>query len=153
MQTSIEHYGDVVPSDLFLLVAIRGWLDGLPDKGNLDHDGRHLWSCHSVCRAAVSVFGLSGRGWEFRDGFFVRPAFNHCWLVRKTEGVTGRDNCTVVIDVLPVAAAGGPFIASIGNWSSPWFDAYGTKAYSGADLARFVQEADALVQVTKAMRG
>lgn len=151
MLTGVEHYGDVSKDDLLLLEQIRRWLGGLPDKGNPDHNGAHLWSCHAVCRAAVSIFGLYGRGWRTIDGQFMRVAFEHAWLVRETRNVAGRDNCTTVIDILPVAAAGGPFICSVGHWNSPWFDAYQTGRlgrYGEDRLAEFREEAKALILVT-----
>ena len=143
MQTALEHYGEIDRADLATLDAIRGWLHELPDKGHPCNAGSHLWSCHAVVRAAQRRFGL----WEFTvvDGWFGRTAFDHSWLARPARNERRGE---VILDVSPVASAGGPLLLFSGTWNSPWTDLYGVSGpkdrYKGR-VDQFCKDAEALL--------
>lgn len=144
MQTALEHYKEINTLDLALLHNIREWLHALPDKGHPCDSGAHLWGCHSLCRAAKDRFKLVN--WSVIDGWFGRPAFDHTWLTRavyRGDHYQGE----VILDVYPVASAGGPLLLFSGTWNTPWTEMYG-KSVPGryeSRLAEFKRDADAIL--------
>lgn len=156
MQTALEHYGEIDADDILLLTQIRLWLNGLPDKGNANRVGDHLWSCHALARAAHRTLDLGRDGWRVVDGYFARPWHDHTWLVREATAPGARDLCRIVLDVQPYASAGGPIMVSATSANSPWLQLYGTDyQHLGRYKDRlhiFEADAEVLVAVTEAKR-
>lgn len=149
MQTALEHYNEIDADDLLLLRQIRAWIDGLPDKGNPNDGGDHLWSCHALCRAASTIFSLGDRRWRVVDGYFARRANDHTWLIREEGAPTTRDYRGTILDIYPVASAGAPILFCVSGWTSPWSDLYfpEERRYNESRVAEFGKEAAALVQI------
>lgn len=100
MQTAGEFYGTFNNGDKQLLVRIRGLLERLPNRGHIDRNGDHLWSCHDICFGIHRYLDLDDRGWEVVQGLYIR--YDHCWLYRPSRGT--------ILDVYPVASLGGPIM-------------------------------------------
>lgn len=140
MLTALQFYGDA-PAEAFpLLRELRAWMDALPDRAGASGE-EILWSCHAVVRAAKTRFALDG--WRVADGWFGRKGNDHSWLTH--ESPRGQ----FVLDVYPIACAGGPLLIDVGAWGSPWGALYREDAtrYVGSRLLKFNRDAAELAHV------
>lgn len=100
MKTYLESngFGFVTPKELQVFHRIKRAMDGIVELPSLGVDEEMvevILSCHIMARAVAKVFGL-----RVVDGFYYR-FFSHSWLTTSTGNV---------IDVYPVAVAGGPIL-------------------------------------------
>jgi hypothetical protein len=111
MQTALQFYGDAPAEAFTLLPKLRAWMDALPDRpGKSGEDA--LWSCHAIVRAAKAAFCLDD--WHVVDGWFGRQGNDHSWLAHYSE------RGHFILDLYPVASAGGPLLIDGGCYGSPW---------------------------------
>ena len=121
MQSVLEYY-DSLPEGLDeTMVSISKWLRHLPNRpGSTAEEKRWSlpWSSHALTRAVKQAHGLTE--WEVCDGFFARKGQQHSWLTLQPS----MRRVTLVLDILPVAAHGGPLLVDTMSHDSPWADLY-----------------------------
>lgn len=102
--------GTVSEEEVVLLEKVKKLIDAFPERLDLSVRGKtfHL-SCHLICRAIGSVFGLA-----VRDGYFGRRGFEHSWLITKQGNI---------LDPCIIGQVGGPMIVIVGRYS-PWTELY-----------------------------
>ena len=135
MLTALEFYGH--GEHRYLVEGIHNWLSRLPDNPNADGADK-LWSCHGICRAVRDSFKL-GSEWIVVDGHFMRAGQEHAWLINADR--------TLILDVLPVAALGGPLLVDAHSYGSPWPGAYLSAHYPKDRFYRFLEETELIMEV------
>jgi hypothetical protein len=129
---------DINKEDLAVWLRIKNTMEGLPeiDLGENEH-GKILVSCHMICRAFAQFFPVI-----CFDGIFGQAGWEHSWL----ETDSGR-----IIDVYPIAMAGGPVILLGPNsgFFTPWRSLYVEAPVPEVKTKKFLENT---AKVTEAVR-
>lgn len=137
--------GHIELRHLTALKNARFILDGLPDPDETCLDApriyfdngqsRRFWTCHALARFLKTV-GSPGVTWRVIDGTCGSASVEHSWLFSPSPDRSG-----VILDVLPVAGASGPFLV-VYTHHVRGFYREDSMRYETERLAYFDREAD-----------